>query len=494
MDPPRRRPVRSPSSSPGPRGSIDGYLARDAEPEARAAELIDGEFGHALEIPAYGEGDALFTTLDSVPAGSRGEVLIVLVLNARADSPAHVHQANAQARSRLDEIAPPRPIPAGAPGVSLRSWKTGRLLLIDRALPRSYLPEGQGVGLARKIGCDLILRLRAAGRIASPWIHCTDADVRLPRDYFEQPPVGNEGSGNAAALYFFEHDVEPDEDLARAARLYEISLRYYVLGLAWAGSPFAYQSMGSCLAIQADAYARVGGFPRRNALEDFHALNRLAKVGTIARLAGSPVRLQGRVSNRVPVSTGRAIGEMAAAGPRARRRSLLYHPAVLAHLAAWLRVIEAIARSGGQFAKGLGRLPQDNPFFRTGLLQETLTRLGAFEEVRAALAESSDRRAFLTRVHGWFDAARTLKLLAALRDGGLPSLPWREALAEAPFTGLTGSTEDSEEDLRAALAAQERKLSATPAGIPALAPSDAQLPDLPAADLWGRPTDRPARR
>ena len=32
-----------------------------------------------------------------------------------------------------------------------------------------------------------------------------------------------------------------------------------------------------------------------------------------------------------------------------------------------------------------------------------------------------------------FDGFRTLKLIHALRDGGLSSLPWREALVAAPF-------------------------------------------------------------
>ena len=47
------------------------------------------------------------------------------------------------------------------------------------------------------------------------------------------------------------------------------------------------------------------GFPRRNATEDFYILNKLAKVGSIARLAGTPVILEGRLSDRVPIGTKR---------------------------------------------------------------------------------------------------------------------------------------------------------------------------------------------
>jgi hypothetical protein len=117
-----------------------------------------------------------------------------------------------------------------------------------------------------KIRNDLLLRLHAEPPL-SPWLHNTDADVILPNDYFAQTqPIAPDG--NAAALYFFEHRFSDDPSLALAARLYEISLRYYTLGLAWCGSPYAYQAMGSCLAIRPGAYARVHGFPERNATEN----------------------------------------------------------------------------------------------------------------------------------------------------------------------------------------------------------------------------------
>ena len=69
------------------------------------------------------------------------------------------------------------------------------------------------------------------------------------------------------------------------------------------------------------------------------------------------------------------------------------------------------------------------------------------------------------RFHTWFDAFRTLKLVHALRAEGLPSMTWREALGEAPFTGLAASTVEEPEPLRKRLAEEERKLSEEPAGL-----------------------------
>ena len=441
------------------------YLADRAEPEAALADRLDGTFGHAIEIPAYGEEDTLFDTIASVPPGPEGPVLVVVVLNARGDSPASVHRANAAARTKLASLRPVTKV-ATHPDVHLSDHPHGKLLVIDRAASETYLPEGQGVGLARKIGCDLILALKARGRLRSPWIHATDADVRLPSDYFDQIAAVDTGAA-AAALYFFRHLFADDEELARAGRLYEISLRYDTLGLAWAGSPYAYQNMGSCLAVAATAYAAVGGFPAINAIEDVTILNALAKIGTIERLAGEPVGLAGRISTRVPVSTGQALS--AIVGKRGAAESFpLHHPLAFAHLAAWLRVLDAVARRGEDVPAALDVLPLGNPFFRADLLEAALREVDAFSAVRDAVREPGDEHERLLRLHRWFDGFRTRQLLGSLRDSGLPALPYRQALTEAPFTGLTDTTDEDLVTLGDALAERERELSVAPAGVPSI--------------------------
>ena len=341
------------------------YLSRHAEPEAALAAGLPGRFGHALVIPAYGERESLFPLLGSVPAGPKGDVLIVAVVNARADSPARIHEANAAVRERLARELPDGEDLSAAPHIRAHRLPAGTLLVVDRAAPGHYLPEGQGVGLARKIGSDVVLALHAAGTVTSPWIHNTDADVLLPPDYFEQTDaVALEPSGVGCAIYFYDHRFEDDPALAEAARLYEVSLRYYVLGLAWAESPYAYQSMGSCLAIPAPAYTAVRGFPRKNAAEDFYVLDKLAKVGSILRLSGTPLLLEGRPSDRVPFGTGRALRDLVA-----KKRGLegfrLYHPLVFGHLAAWLRVLAAVAASEGDLAAGF-RGASRNPASSSG--------------------------------------------------------------------------------------------------------------------------------
>jgi hypothetical protein len=448
--------------------SVSQYLERHAEPEAKAvlAPGLQGSWGHALVVPAYGEETSLFPLLGSVPSGPKGDVLIAVVLNAREDSPPKIHAANAAVRERLVQELPEFVTLSESPAIRAHRLSSGTLLVFDRAVPGAFLPEGQGVGLARKIGNDAVLELAAAGRVATPWLHNTDADVLLPRDYFEQLS-GVDAAGVGSAIYAWDHRFEEDPVLAEAGRLYEISLRYYVLGLAWAGSPYAYESMGSALAIPAESYAAVRGFPRKNAAEDFYVLDKLAKVGSIVRLDGTRLLLEGRPSDRVPFGTGRALLDLVGK-KNGLERFRLHHPLVFAHVAQWLRVLDAVARSGGSLEAGLAELPSGNPFFRAGVLEEALGGMGAFEAVREAIAATKDADALRRRLHTWFDAFRTLKLVHALRDAGFPSMPWRQALTEAPFTNLTASTEDETDVLRRELAVEESKLAATKAGVPAL--------------------------
>jgi hypothetical protein len=444
--------------------AVSKYLTRWAEPEAGLAEAIPETFGHTLVVPAYGERESLIRLLASVPVGPAGPVLIVVVVNGRKGSPPAVHEANAAVGERFARELPVARVLSESPPARIHELPGGKLVWIDRATPGHFLPEGQGVGLARKIGNDLALRLRVEGRLASDWLHNTDADTLLPRDYFEQTaPLDPRGAG--AALYFYEHRFEEDPDLALAGRLYEISLRYDVLGLDWAGSPYAYQSMGSCIAIPPRAYAQVRGFPRKNAAEDFYVLDKLAKVGSIDRLAGTPLLLEGRPSDRVPFGTGRALRDLSG-GRRSLANFQLYHPLVFAHLAAWLRVLDRLAESGGDAATALGELPAANPFFRTDLLRESLEKMGVAHAIAEAREKSRDSETLRRHLHTWFDAFRTRKLMHLLRDGGLSSLPWREALAEAPFTELSASTEEEPEELRRQLSERERALSASAAGVP----------------------------
>jgi len=259
------------------------YLEKYAEPEARATLAIgDAKWNDVVAMPLYEEHEQVLACLNAI-AATRQNVLVIAVVNARAAS-----ESNALCLKLL-----------GASGhqFSLVSYSpTLTLLIVDKA-SRDFFPPNQGVGLARKIGCDLALRLKLENRIASHVVHTTDADARVAPDYFALVARGERrgvGKKIAAWIHPFTHDLDAEGNLP--LRLYEISLRYYVLGLEWAKSPYAYHTIGSTMAIDFEAYAQVRGFPRREAAEDFYLLAKLAKVGAI-QPGGGAIRLLPRPSS-----------------------------------------------------------------------------------------------------------------------------------------------------------------------------------------------------
>jgi hypothetical protein len=347
----------------------------------------------------------------------------------------------------------------------------GALLLIDRATPDRELPPRHGVGLARKIAADVALALWSEGRVVSPWIHCTDADVALPNDYFEaaarnasnlsggsrasdasnvlgtsststsrtmgtRNTLGTPDAPEAALLYPFRH-----VEATREALEYEISLRYYVAGLRFAGSPYAFHTIGSTVAVHATAYARVRGFPRRLAAEDFYLLNKLAKVGTIRSLHGKPIQLSARTSNRTPFGTGHAL-ERARGGERSLTPLRVYHPDVFSDLGAWLQTLGALAEAGDAadpadlLAKSCGCWASSD----AERLRAPLEESGAWAAAQIGVKRCRTPATRAKHLHGGFDAFRTLKLIHALRSSGLASIPLDEALSEAAFVTTRDGT------------------------------------------------------
>jgi hypothetical protein len=396
------------------------YLDRYAEPEARLAEKI-GAFGHAVVVPSCGEGNLLLDMLRSVPLGTAGDVLVVLVVNGKRSSPSWVHEENRAVLARVRDAFGAREAATLSrdPPAHLLPFGPGCILLIDRSTPEHLFPEGQGVGLARKIGGDLAARLFATGRLVLPYVHSTDADVILPEDYFER---AGRSPDAVALLYPFSHVPDSDPALARAVLLYEISLRYYVLGLAFAGSPYAHHTIGSTIATRAGAYVRVRGFPKRDAGEDFYLLSKLAKVGCIASLAGKPIAIRGRASDRVPFGTGAAVRRLAAPGAAA---FTMYDPRLFRYLRAWLH---ALGEAHGDVREACSRDSLD-----PAPLVAATSALGAPEAIASAMRRSTTPAALGRHLTTWFDAFRTLKLLHMLQRSGFAPRPWAEVLRDAPF-------------------------------------------------------------
>ena len=431
---------------PGSTGVGAQYFARYAEPEIALTSELAERYLAALVVPVCGEAPSLLAGFERALSSANERVLLLLVVNATDAASATIHAENQRLLAHLAGAFPERRTLAHE-SVGTRAW-LGRaehhdLLWLDRASSGARLPAREGVGMARKLGGDLAALLWARGQLSCPLLACSDADVTLPADYFQRlsEPV-SERQPSAAWLWPYRHQAGGDPAIDAATVLYEISLRYYVLGLAAAGSCYAYQSVGSTLCVDAAAYLSVRGVPKREAAEDFHLLDKLAKVGPLRRPFVTPLEIRARASERVPFGTGRRSREIASELANGRPLSL-YSPRIFQALAAVLHGLDDFARSAEVAA--LSRAVELGVPEIAAPVQQILRDLGTFAALDSAAKQAPTGAVLRRRVHTWFDSLRTLRFVHGLRDRCLPSVPWRSALASAPFVPASFGT-DSEPD------------------------------------------------
>ncbi|HET9887818.1 MAG TPA: hypothetical protein VFR10_09905 [bacterium] len=410
------------------------YLSRYAEAEIALAKEIPDRYSTAIVIPVCREEAKILEALLDLGLPD-GKVLAVVIVNERAGADSNVARSNA---TFLAEARRRGARDLGGAGVAFLLHGNSDVVVIDRTA-KAALGEREGVGRARKIGCDLAAELFASGKLESRWIHTSDADARIDAHRFRLVQDTARAHESLAAVTLpFRHEGG-EEDVVPAISHYEIELRYLVAGLRFAGSPFAFHSIGSTLAISAPAYAGVRGFPNRQAGEDFHILDKLAKTGTIAQPCGDEVILAARHSDRVPFGTGPALHRIAAVLARGEAPQLTA-PQCFEALARWLRALDRFADHGSVavFQSEAGEREAD-------------ALLGASPAL-AHLARRNPPGPILRRhLHTWFDGLRTIRFLHCVRDHKYGRKAWSDAICEAAFLrGVhTAHSESALEQMRA---------------------------------------------
>ena len=408
------------------------YLHQYAEPGTAVVEGIPAcePWGRVVVIPVCNESTSILRPLP--PASGRS--LVILVVNETEVAPPHVSVANQAFASEVLARFNLKWKSAAEAGLSLFEDPDSQrdVLLVDRFSEELRFSRKGGVGHARKTGADLAAFLIDQQRIRSPWIHCSDADVVLPQSYFQaSDSIGSEAAKKTAGLiYPFHHDVAAagvSEKVAQVTQLYEYALRYYVAGLDYASSPYAFHTIGSTLAVNAHHYGKVRGFPRRQAGEDFYLLNKLAKVGDIRQLVENvkcgPINIAARTSDRVPFGTGAAVSRMVELEDPFHDY-LFYHPSLFDWLRGWLESLpEFWQKQSSDVAAVLTERELD-------CLISPLKEAGAQQALEHALRQSSDLDQYLRQMHTWFDAFRTLKFIHYLRDHFTPSIPFAVLVKE----------------------------------------------------------------
>ena len=422
------------------------YLSRYAEPEIALTGVIRERYSDAIVIPVCNEDPTIldaWTALD-LPDG---KALVLVVVNENAGAHPETSRANAEFLAQVERR---RPRAFGA-----AFWLPGKsdVLVLDRARGGRALAAREGVGRARKIGCDVAAALHASLALESAWIHTSDADARIDASRFRLVRETASAHASLAAITLpFRHERE-ESDASRAAVFYEIELRYLVAGLRFARSPYAFHSIGSTLAIHAHSYAKVRGFPNRRAGEDFHILDKLAKTGTIAQPCGAAVVLEARHSDRVPFGTGPALRRITAALARQETPSM-FAPECFQALARWIRALDRFAEHA--------RLP----LFQSEAGEAEADSLLGASRAFAHLARRNEPGSILRRhLHTWFDGLRTIRFLHCVRDRKFGKKPWHEAMRDAPF--VRGPKNENAEQALERLRALEQQMFFSGLGVSA---------------------------
>ena len=383
--------------------SVGKYLLDYAEGEIEFVETLTPQWQNVICIPAFDEAGTLPTLLDTL--STENELLVILVLNSSVSAKNSEAMLRTKKLSELIKLQFPLQQTVNDLCHLLQLNKNGSHLLL---LEQYSIPDKEGVGLARKIACDIACKLIHADKVSSPWIHNTDADVTLPTDYFSVcQKLGND---NAAALFAFRHENNPQDKLQLSLQLYEYSLYYYVEALRWAGSTYAFHTIGSTLLLHYKYYALARGFPKRSAGEDFYLLNKLSKIGNIQSLSKPTITLSGRASSRVPFGTGPAINKISELN-KPDDDYLFYHPYCFLHLKNWLTLIPS-----------LWQTTEFKSLVNDGLLFNSLVDIGAESAITHARQNSKNQENFIKHMYNWFDAFKTLKLIHNLRDAEMESI------------------------------------------------------------------------
>ncbi|PHN04835.1 glycosyltransferase [Flavilitoribacter nigricans] len=379
------------------------------------------DLGMVLVIPAYDEPE-LIDSLEGLrhcQAPAQTVEVIVIINHSEKEKP-EVKQRNYRCFEQ-----------AMSWSRTLRSdWLHFHILYCPE-LPEKHA----GVGMARKIGMDeACRRLEAAGN-PDGLIVCFDADSRCDSNFLRQiERYFQRYSRTQAASIYFEHPLKGEDFNAatyRAITLYELHLRYFINAQAWAGLPYAYQTIGSSMAVRCRSYQKQGGMNRRKAGEDFYFLHKFTMLEEFGVINSTRVIPSPRPSHRVPFGTGRAIGQLLANQLEADT----YAPAGFVMLRQLVRQVPQLFQA--DFSINIA--PPLATFLQSVNFEERLS------EMRT---HTSSPNAFYKRFFRWFDAFMLMKYVHFIRDHHRANVPVKEAASWlTEVSGFSTGTDPTVKDL-----------------------------------------------
>ncbi len=354
--------------------AVERYLSRDLRLPSHIAKRGIEDAHLWCVIPACDELEFLPSTLDSLREVE--DMGMVVVVNDPPAAPDALIQRNRELIEYL--LAREEPM-----------W------IVDASGPERQL--SRGVGEARRIGFDLVMKLAAS----RPEVLIASLDADSPVADTWATAMHDARRSALSVRAFFEHPLE--SRYGRSVATYELWHRYLGEGMRRAGSPYAYDVLGSAFAVTPHDYAVARGIPLRSATEDFHFVNKVTKnLGhPLPVIPGARVYPSGRISERVPLGTGPAVAAIEDGDTRYR---IVEDPAAFEDVARVYHSVDALWEHGARAVKW------------TGPALEFWSSDGWDERIGSLRASATSFETFRRSLFVWFDALRSLRLFNHVAD------------------------------------------------------------------------------
>ncbi len=399
---------------------VEAYLKRQPPNPWNLEWIEKKEISNAIVVPAIAEFENLETLLTSLVNNKPDyffNTLVIFVINNKPTNSNEVVESNKRSMKLLRSIIQQKDID----NLVIRQVIDSGLniALIDASSKGKELSEKvSGVGYARKIGLDFALTVFDYSIKKKKIMIWLDADCKVDEDYLCMVVDEFNNKNLFAAAINFSHDVSGTDELTEAVIPYEIFLRYYVLGLKYANSSYAFHTIGSTLTIDHNAYIKAGGMNKKRAAEDFYFLQKVAKNYKINRIISTTVYPSSRHSWRVPFGTGRSITRYLS---NSRNEFLLNNPVIFDVLKEWLVLFnDKNIIDTKLLMDEAGKINKDLKVF---LLQRKFP--GQWDRI---LKNSKNSKQIHYQKLNWFDGFKTLKLIHHLRDSEYPEINMFDAV------------------------------------------------------------------
>jgi len=381
------------------------------------------KINNAIVIPAISEFEnikKLLVLLSENDPEYFKSTLVIFVINNLASSIPEVKKDNQKSLYLLRQLVQKKNL-RNDPLVEKIIASGLNFAYVDTASKGYELPEKDGgAGLARKIGMDLALAIFDYASPAKKLLFCLDADCIIEQNYITSIIENFNSRKLSAAVVNFRHQIVPDSDTAEAIICYELFLRYYVLGLKFADSYYAFHTIGSTIICDYESYVKAGGMNKQKAAEDFYFLEKVAKNMNIDRIEDTTVYPSSRKSWRVPFGTGQRVTRFL---QKVQNEYLLYNPKSFHILKQWLEIFNR--EDNFNVKEYLFEAKEINYELYNFLIEQNFSN----DWGKILLNSKTEKQIFKQKIR-WFDGFKTLKLIHYLRDKAYPLMNMFDALDE----------------------------------------------------------------